>query len=208
METNEEKQITTVEEKRSIQDYLSLGYLFLLALGIIHDVIFYQFLDINILSYSTVIDVLLSPVNYLVSNKAIPIAIITAIVLIYLLRGFVGKLSQIEIKKREKKGLKPKPETSFSRFVARNFVLATSALGVFSMYLGAGVGGGAKISNLIKNKEIAMSHKIHFHDNETVKVRIIGNNTEYLFYVVEGETTVSVSPIQSNIKKIENLPDE
>ena len=42
-----------------------------------------------------------------------------------------------------------------------------------------------------------MSHNIYFHDNEVKKARVIGNNTEYLFYVVEGETTVSVSPIQT-----------
>ncbi len=205
MGTSEEKKELETQGKRSVQDYLSFGYLYLLGLGIIHDVIFYSFLDINILSYSTVIDVLLSPVNYLVSNKIIPIAIIVALFLIFLLQKVVGKLAEKEKKKFLEKGIEPKLDTKLSKFIKRNFFISTAAIGVFSMYLGAGVGGGLKISSSIKKKEIKMLHKIYFTDNEVVKARVIGNNTEYLFYVIDGETTVSISPIQSNIKKIENL---
>jgi len=48
-----------------IQDYFSLGYVYLLILGIFKDVIYYGFLGINILEYASVADVLLSPIMYL-----------------------------------------------------------------------------------------------------------------------------------------------
>ncbi len=51
--------------QRSIQDYLSLGYLYLVVVGILFDAIFYGILGINIIHYSSILDVLLSPIAFL-----------------------------------------------------------------------------------------------------------------------------------------------
>jgi len=64
MESNNGKQNT----ERSIQDYLSLGYIYLLLLGICRELIFYGMMDINIFSYSSVLDVMLSPLIVLGSK--------------------------------------------------------------------------------------------------------------------------------------------
>ena len=41
------------ESKYGIQDYLSIGYVFLLVLGVLHETIYYKFLGVNILEYSS-----------------------------------------------------------------------------------------------------------------------------------------------------------
>ena len=42
----------------SIQDYLSLGYIYLVVAGILFDATFYGILGINIIHYSSILDVL------------------------------------------------------------------------------------------------------------------------------------------------------
>lgn len=51
-----------------IQDYISIGYIYLLLLGIIRESIFYGFMGVNIMSYSHIMDILLGPVAYLTSH--------------------------------------------------------------------------------------------------------------------------------------------
>ena len=53
---------------RTLQDYLSLGYLFLILCGLAKDIILYRFIGVNILDYSSISDVLLSPIIYIGEN--------------------------------------------------------------------------------------------------------------------------------------------
>ena len=69
----------------TIQEYLSLGYLYLLILGVISDAIYYQFLHINILHYTTVLDVLLSPIARITSHLLIPLIIVLGTFFTYFL---------------------------------------------------------------------------------------------------------------------------
>lgn len=52
----------------TIQDYLSIGYVFLLVLGVFHETIYYKYLDVNILEYSSILDVLISPIALTFGN--------------------------------------------------------------------------------------------------------------------------------------------
>jgi len=56
----EQEELAKNEDKRwSIQDYLSLGYLYLLILGIFKDAVFYGYLGVNFINYASVQDILL-----------------------------------------------------------------------------------------------------------------------------------------------------
>jgi hypothetical protein len=55
----------------NLQTYLPLGYLYLVILGIIKESIHFFQLGINILKYSTLMDVLLSPIADLMSHPLI-----------------------------------------------------------------------------------------------------------------------------------------
>ena len=54
-----------------LQDYLSFGYLYLLLLGIVSESIYYGLLGVSVLSYSDVLDVLLSPLTQLENEPAL-----------------------------------------------------------------------------------------------------------------------------------------
>ncbi|MEL6671868.1 MAG: hypothetical protein AAFR61_06735 [Bacteroidota bacterium] len=187
----------------SLQDYLSLGYLYLLTLGIIKDVIKYGMLDINILSYSTVLDVILSPVIFLTGNLAIPGIILG----FFLLVTYGGKWMQKKVKQAEAKGEKVKKSSiNYDKLPGNiNPGLAFMAFIVLSLYLGAGIGSGAAISKRLEQGTLTPKHELTYVDGETKIVRVIGHNSEYVFYVEKGDQKVSVSPIPGNVKSISPL---
>jgi len=69
----------------TVQEYLSLGYRYLILLGIIGDVIYFKFLTINILSYSAVSDVLMPTVNTLFQDFRVLLMVIFMIGMVHLL---------------------------------------------------------------------------------------------------------------------------
>ena len=69
------------DSKYNLQDYLSLGYVYLLVLGVFNQAIYYKFLNINILEYSSILDVLISPISIITGDLKIAAALIFAVLL-------------------------------------------------------------------------------------------------------------------------------
>jgi len=194
---------------RSIQEYLSLGYLFLIILGVIRDSVFYGFLDINIIRYSSIFDILLSPVAYITNGIIGPVFLIFAILMVY----WFQQSPKIHKKYREKNWYKKvynveKLDKKFSKPQSADQLVFLLAAFIFFFYLGTGLGSGAKYSEQLDNAELEMGHKIVFQDKEELKVNMIGHNSLYVFYVVEKGTQVRITPVQENIKSIEKLEDK
>jgi len=63
----------------NIQDYLSIGYVILLILGVFHETIYYKFLGINILEYSSVLDVLISPISVISGDLFLGLVVILCV---------------------------------------------------------------------------------------------------------------------------------
>ena len=197
MGKNHEKE----SSERSIQDYLSLGYLYLLALGIIREVIYYKFLDVNILSYSNVLDVILSPLVYISKNSVVIITLIIFAIIIHFLNKYMSKKkynAAIEAGETETK-LLTKMEVFQGSLILFAFL-------VFSFFLGTGVGSGNKHAGKLESGDFKNSHEITFMDKEKIHAKVIGSNSQYIFYVLENEKQVSISPIPGNVKKITKLP--
>jgi len=76
---------------------------------------------------------------------------------------------------------------------------------LFIFFLGTAVGGGPKAARMVKDKAFEANHRIVFNDNETVMVRLLGQNSQFLFYVQPKSDKVIIAPIQGNIRKIEKL---
>lgn len=203
-----EKETTSKKEnKRSIQDYLSLGYIYLLALGIIRDAVYYGFLDINFLSYSGITDVLLSPIIYLTKNIVTPITIILMIGFIIWVSAEAPKFHKRHRAKKWYKlfGNTEKLDKQYAKEQSIDGSLFLVALLVFAFYLGSGLGGGAKYASKIEKGDFEMSHQLIFDDGEQLEVKIMGQNSQYLFYLTPNSKKVTVSPIIGNIKKIKKL---
>lgn len=197
-------------KKLSIQEYFSIGYIYLIILGIISDVILYNFLNINIFNYSSILDVLITPISIITEDIRVFIlfSIITYLAYLYVFK----LLPKMHVKLRDKKWytklvniekedikiekLKQKDKSQLIGFVAF-FVL--------SIFLGFGVGRGYITKSKLEANELKTTHQLVFQDEKTIKVNIIGQNESYLFYVEEGKDKVSIAPISYNIKKIEKL---
>ncbi|MFK8006935.1 MAG: hypothetical protein AB8H03_11210 [Saprospiraceae bacterium] len=194
-----EKSTKKESNERNLQDYLSLGYIYLLILGIGREVIYYRFLDVNILSYSNVLDVLLSPIVYLSSKPIIVLLFIILTAVIY----FINKANY-------KKKLKDDSISESGKVTAKNEILKGTlillSLGIFGFFIGTGIGSGISYGSKLKKGEFEASHQITFLSDKELSVKLIGNNSQYIFYVLENEKQVTISPISGNVKMISKLP--
>lgn len=199
------------KEKFTLQEYLSLGYIYLIVLGIISDVIYFHFLGVDILNYSTVLDVLISPINIITQSWLLAILFIGVIVFSYFyVTLFLPKFHQ---KYRLKKwyNLTGNIEKTDKRIssVKENKGIPYILFCIFCMFVGMGIGRGSKISEKIQaQQDIKSNYKITFASDLEKEVYVVGQNSTYLFYVVEGETEVSVTSINPNIKVIQKRKKE
>lgn len=206
-----EKKEKSISKERSLQDYLSLGYLYLLILGILKDAIFYGQLGVNILSYSSVQDILLSPIIHLTSSLKLFLAAFVGIPLIAIGIGYLGK--KYHTMNREKDWYKAKKdfkkyEAMYGEENSYGFMITLVLLCLFGGFIGFGLGSGQKIAAKLANGELENNRQIIFTDNNTLHVHEIGHNSEYFFYTTENDTKVTIVPIQDNIKKIREIGGE
>lgn len=178
--------------KLGLQEYLSLGYIYLLIVGLITDSIFYSFFNINILNYSTFLDILITPINLLTSNFIIPIALAITMLGMY----FANKYT---IQKNIKKGkiIDKKQDTI-------RFVLAIAFLTI-GFYSGLVLGKGEGMSSDLKKNTLNYNYHISFNNGKSANVKIIGQNSLYLFYVIEDTQEVIISLIANTIFQIKKL---
>lgn len=186
-----------------IQNYLSLGYLFLLILGIIKDAVFYGFLGVNILDYANFSDILISPVAFLAKSWIVPFAVALMIYFFFLTEKLKAKLQPKYGEKKWYKKLfniqdKPEKEEEDNQMKFIGFTVVMLAC----FYLGAGIGGGTSTAKKMANDSFKMKDKIVFVDAETIQTSIIGRNSEYIFYVRKGSKELSISPIKGVIREI------
>lgn len=198
-----------LNEESSLQDILSMGYLFLIALGIIKDAIFYYFLDINIIEYSGISDILLSPISFFSDGLRGVVAILATGLLFWGTIKYNPKIHRglrtqkwyqmmVNVEKWDKKFAEP--SNSFD-------IIKMCAIMLMCFFIGTGLGGGSKVSQRLKDKELIPSHEITFQNKEVKNVKIIGQNSQYIFYVLEGNNKVSITPIQGNVVKVERLEE-
>ncbi|MDH7445925.1 hypothetical protein [Aquimarina sp. 2201CG14-23] len=190
----------TIFLKGSIQEYIYLSYLYLLVVGTLSYSIYYSFLGINIIKYSTVLDILLSPIVILTEHIKIPLFMGGYLLVIVLLIWW----SQKRIKKKLKKDVTLEKEISLNkRYASLQFIkFLIPIMGTFGFYIGYALGGGYKVNKNIKNGDYKVNKIIEFTDGNTQKVKLIELNSQYVFYVIENDKKVSISPISGNIKTI------
>lgn len=194
-------------ENRSFQDYIYLGYLFLLTLGIVSDAISYGLLGVNIFKYSNIFDIMISPIVFLMADWRTIIFLAIACFIGY--HAFSNSASWHE-KFRNKKWYKKftnieKKDEEIKKRNPRLHLMRMMAFLLMSFYLGTGIGGGSKIKSRIANKDYDINAKIEFQDGKKKKVMLIGSNSSYIFYVKRGDKNVQITPINPYVKTIEHL---
>ncbi len=184
-----------------------MGYLFLLLLGILSDSIFYSHLDINILSYVTIVDIILSPINYLAKGVLFMLVIVVFPAVFLLLITYQER----RFRKKQKANSSDQGFSALGiKSASPNFWIvkvAAPAIMVLAAYIGHAFGSGTKIQERIRSGDFTADHVVTFLDDEQLRIKRIGQNSQYLFYVLEGEDKVQVSPIPGTIKSLSKLED-
>jgi predicted RND superfamily exporter protein len=175
----------------------------------LYEVIYYKFLGVNILEYSSILDVLISPVAVIVGDLKLLIGIIICIVLAV---GYAKALPKyytwLSKKKRYQSGKKKeKLDKTLNSFKtsSKQLVFVMIALYIIGAFVGFGIGRGGKIKKRIENDEIKVTHQLTFNDGESQKINMLGKNSLNIIYVIEGQKEVLVSPIEGNIKTIRKI---
>lgn len=158
-------------------------------------------LGINILKYSTIMDILISPIATMTSH---PIVLIGIVVFVLLMIGYAMLLKKYKHKAWVQKSLKLEPGQSkvevdnLFRDHAINFI----AFGLLSFFLGVGIGNGTIVAEKIKKGQIEYENKLNYNSGESEEVYLINTNSVYYFYLAKGSKTVKIAPLGA-IKSLE-----
>lgn len=188
-----------------IEKLLPLGYLYLVVLGILKESFYYYQLGLNILNYSSIMDILISPIAYLTSNPIVLISIIGMFVLHYYLPGILLKYNKniflqkmLELKSTE--GFSAEEKKNYYNSVA----VKTLAITLLSFFIGTGIAGGYFTNKKINTNTLKYEYNINFNDGPTKNVNLLGTNSLYYFYIEKGQKNIQMAPIGS-IKNVEVL---
>ena len=191
---------------QDLQKLLPFGYLFLVILGIARESIFYNQLGINILNYSTIMDILISPISILTSHPLVFIIFILLILSLYFIIYFLSKnYKKNWIKKflGSKSDLSTMSELEVKTHFGNKFI-GLVAIGLVSFFLGIGIGNGKGIAERNENGSLKYTTNLTFNTNEKDEVYLIGSNSANVFYYSKDNKNVKISPVLS-IKSIEIL---
>lgn len=191
---------------QNTQGILSMGYIYLIVMGILHEALFFQQLDIHILKYSSIIDVLMSPINRLSSGSGLVFSAVL-IVLIFILPSFLSSSKDKSWFKKVFKKIDQGLSKEEMRSLFSQMFIVYACLGIFGFFIGSGWGRGIEVKKDLKNNEIKYDDVITFIDESKQTVEILGKNTSFLFYITKDNDRVKVSPINGNIKMIEEIED-
>lgn len=184
-----------------LQRLLPFGYIYLVFMGIIKESIFYYQLDINILKFSSIMDILISPIAEITAH---PFLLIFFILLIFLLYSFKQYSLNHPEKKFIKKYYKIKETDNltneeFTKKINQNLIGFFFVM-LICFFLGFGVGGGNFLSKRIKNGDLKFEkygQTLTFNSGEKKEIYLVNTNSLYYFYVVKGQKTVEISPIST-----------
>lgn len=189
-----------------LQTLLPLGYLYLVVLGILKETAFLYQLDINILKYSSIMDVLMSPIATMMSHPVIFGVIFVVFFMGYHLPSFIYKnahkkwVQQIFELHKVNKDLSDAETKNHYLF----FSLRFTAFFLLSIYLGFGFAEGRMNANKMKQGKLKYNYELTYTDGQSKTVSLIETNSVYYFYVTKGEKSVTIAPI-GGIKDIRQI---
>ncbi len=190
-----------------LQTLLPLGYLYLIILGILRDGVFFYLLGINFLKYSSIMDILISPLAELTSQPIILVTLLLMVIGFVLYYNFLANNSHKKWVRDSvvgKKYLKKNPDSSdadLKNHITKQVYFAIAFM-IASFFLGGGVGTGINVRDRITNNNLKIKHRITDDSGNQKDIYLIDSNSAYYFYVEKGSKIVTIVPVGS-IKKIE-----
>ena len=184
----------------NLQSYLPLGYLYLVILGIIKETVHFYQLGINILKYSTLMDILIGPIADLMSHPLIVIGFLSLLLAGYqLMKRIFNKGSE---KYFHAFFGKNKPREEFTNQDFNRKIIEFFAFLMASFFLGIGLGEGRMVAEKSKKNVLKYNYKLNYNTGEAEEVYLVDNNSVYYFYFSKGDKHLKIAPI-STIKNLE-----
>lgn len=188
----------------SLQKLLPFGYLFLVILGIFKESVYYYQVGINILRFSTIMDILISPIADLTAHPIILGAVVLVIIFSYTLPTVLSKQSHKKwgqklagLKKSKEELTEEEVETHFT-----NLFIKCLAIGLLSFFVGIGIGSGRALAKKIESDELSYDYKVTYSTGESEEVCKAGSNSVYYFFLSKGNKAIKIVPVGA-IKSIE-----
>ncbi|WP_333851175.1 hypothetical protein [Epilithonimonas sp.] len=190
-----------------LQTLLPLGYFYLIILGILKDGVFFYMLGINFIKFSSITDVLMSPIADLTRYPILLIAVVGINYALFLYNRFQVSNSHKNWVRSSMiyKNFWTKNENAtdhdFKNHIKNQF-LNSLLMMIACFFLGGGIGFGITARDRIENNKMTFNHKITYDSGKSVEVYMIDSNSVYYFFVEKGGKNISISPTGS-IEKVE-----
>lgn len=187
-----------------IQALLPLGYLYLIILGLLKESLLFYQLGINILKYSSITDILISPISDIISNPVLIILIICIIFIFFIYQAVLIKNSHKNWSKKILKSYRlnadaDKKELQKAMIPVFGFIVAFSLLALF---VGLGIGQGLILNKKLEKQNSKTNYNMTFSSGKTAEVYMVDINSSYYFYVEKGSKTIKISPV-GNVSTLE-----
>ncbi|HMS02917.1 MAG TPA: hypothetical protein PKE51_08075 [Gemmatimonadaceae bacterium] len=192
-----------------LQELITLGYLYLLAVGIVSDWVYYRHFDLPILSYSDALDVLLSPLTWLEREPrffATLLAVVGGSMLVasVLRQVSARRLKMLRAATDTDDETIDKATAAVKTLTVAQFLLP--AIFAFSGYVGYATGVGRSRADDMRRGELRVDHQLSFSDGRVLRARIVGNNSGFVFYVPDSARQVVISPLRETVVALQRLP--
>ena len=191
-----------------IQTLLPLGYLYLIVLGLLKESLLYYPLGINILNYSSITDILISPIADLISKVELIIALIIICLILYGIQTLLISYRNSRWSQKILHRFELAPETSkkeMQKVLFPVFVLLI-AIELLSLFVGYGLAGGKMLSKKIINSDYTYNYKLNFSSGKSEDIYVFDSNSSFYFYVTKGSSNIKIVPVASinTIEMIDN----
>jgi len=195
-----------------IQGLLPLGYLYLMLLGLLKESILFNRLGINILNYSSITDILLSPISDMSSNPILIVALGIIILLLFIFQTILIKNSHKDWAKKilgKERFSADVPKSEIRKTILPVFILII-AFELLFFFVGIGLGEGVKISKKIEQDKLEYNNTVEFSSGKMETIYIIDLNSTYFFYLKKGNKNINIAPIGTinNLEVIKTQKDD
>ncbi|MHA4895252.1 hypothetical protein ACXZ1K_10905 [Pedobacter sp. PWIIR3] len=182
-----------------IQTLLPLGYLYLILMGLLKESVQYYQLGINILKYSSITDILISPISELSSSPVVVGVVILVFILLYVFQLLLIKYKDKSWAKRILG--QNRFDSQATKKEIQSALLPISILFlaylILSLFVGLGIGEGRKISREISQGKFRNNYKISFGTGKTEEAYVFDSNSSFYFYVNKGSRNIKIAPVGS-----------
>lgn len=207
-------------DHKNFQNYVTIIYIALLGVGILFDTIYFSFFEVNILRYSNVMDIVLTPLDFLIEIiahfrtvtllKVILIGLILILPIFLMVLYFKHANKKYWNNRHKIKVNSENFEKNLKNDKQRRVLLKSTLLGFFCglimpiLFLQLTFPAKTTVSQM-KVGDLRPNHKIIFMDNSEKNVHLIRERSQYVFYVVEKDTQITIAPIVGTIKEIKKI---